>query len=89
MLALHKIELEQKDRAFLTKLFQNGDLIKYKEATQLLSIDMDSAAFDEKRWTVTRPEQTQKKPKDTDTKVNAKALKSLLKDDQIQSITLS
>ena len=89
MLALHKIELEPKDRAFLTKLFQNGDLIKYKEATHLLSIDMDSAAFDEKKWTVTRPEQTQKQPKDTESKVTAKALKSLLKDDQKQSITVS
>ena len=50
---------------------------------------MDSAAFDEKKWTVTRPEQTQKQPKDTESKITAKALKSLLKDDQKQSITLS
>ena len=56
MLALHKIELEPKDRTLLIKLFQNGDLIKYKEATHLLSIDLDTAAFDEKKWTVTRPE---------------------------------
>jgi len=32
MLALHKIELSSKDRAYLSKLFQNGDKIKYKEA---------------------------------------------------------
>ena len=32
ILALHKIELSSKDRAYLSKLFQNGDKIKYKEA---------------------------------------------------------
>lgn len=59
MLVLHKIELTQKDKAYLTKQFQNGDKIKYKDAVQLLVIDLDTAAFDEKKWTVSRPTPTQ------------------------------
>ena len=56
MLGLHKIELTQKDKTYLTKNFQNGDKIKYKDALVPLQIDLDFATFDEKKWVVQRPE---------------------------------
>ena len=77
MLALHKIDLSQKDKTYLAKQFQNGDKIKYKEAMQLLVIDLDTAAFDEKKWTVQRPEEVKK---DTESKVTSKALSRLAAD---------
>ena len=60
MLGLHQIELNPKDKAYLTKLFQNGDKIKYKEALTPLQIDLVHASFDEKKWTVQRAEDSKK-----------------------------
>ncbi len=89
MLSLHKIELEPKDKQYLTKLFQNGDKIKYKEAIQPLQIDLASASVDLKRWVVLRPEdQAQKAQDDQKSRVTAKALSTLGKED-VKSTTKS
>ena len=84
MLALHKIELPQKDKTYLTKQFQNGDKIKYKDAVQLLVIDLDTAAFDEKKWTVSRPTQP---VKDTESKITSKALSRLAYDQKSRTLS--
>jgi hypothetical protein len=57
MLELHKITLNNKDKAHLKKTCGNGDQIKYKDAIALLCIDMDLAETDELKWTVTKPTQ--------------------------------
>jgi hypothetical protein len=56
MLELHKVHLTVKDKAVLQKMFANGDQIKYKEAIAQISIDLELAARDELKWTVSKPE---------------------------------
>jgi hypothetical protein len=55
MLDLHKVHLTAKDKAVLQKMFANGDQIKYKDAVAQIGIDLELAARDELKWTVTKP----------------------------------
>ena len=88
MLSLHKIDLTSKDKAYLTKQFQNGDQLKYKEALERLTIDLDFASMDEKKWTVQRPEDAKKLDQtDAMSRVTSKALSKLQAD--VKSTTLS
>lgn len=56
MLDLHKVHLTAKDKAALQKMFANGDQINYKDAVAQIGIDLELAAREELKWTVTRPE---------------------------------
>jgi hypothetical protein len=77
MLGLHKIDLSTRDKAYLTKNYQNGDQIKYKEALIPMQIDLESAMQDEKKWTVQRPEDASKNNGDAASKITSKALSRL------------
>lgn len=89
MLGLHKIELSAKDKAYLSKLFQNGDKIKYKEALAPLTIDLDFASMEEKKWTVQRPEEPAAKNFDAMSRVSvtSKALSKLGGDKRSQTLS--
>ena len=77
MLQLHHIDLQQKDKQYLIKNFQNGQTIKYKEALVPLQIDLAEASFDEKKWTVQRPDSEKKKDDDAMSRVTSKSLAKL------------
>ena len=54
ILNLHGIKLTDAEKTKLKKQYARAGLIKYAEALQEISIDLDSAVLNEEKWTVQR-----------------------------------